>query len=271
MTAHIGPNHRLSVAKTLRSQTHALYAGALGATAAPVRADVEIFTFGNGAGIGVFYVDDVLSPAQHQHALWIELVVDDIPQTVARLTELGMRPFDYFDKAHHYFQAPGGQVFRLASHLETARGRAIGDGAGTIVATIDVAAAPERAIDALTTKDVETWWGAPDLYRFVDWRADRKVGGSWHVIVRMNGQDLPAGGTFLAVAPREVVQTRRYDWDHPTLGRRDTTVTYRCAPITGGTRMIVVHTGFAGAPTAEAEHAVGWERTLDFLARYLRS
>jgi hypothetical protein len=115
--AQIGLNHRLSVARPLKEQTRALYAGVLGATTKSPRPEVEIFRFANGSAIGVFYLEpsEALTPAQHLNALWLEFEVDDLPGTIAGLAKLGIRPFDYFDQEHHYFQAPGGQVFRLAA------------------------------------------------------------------------------------------------------------------------------------------------------------
>jgi hypothetical protein len=56
----------------------------------------------------------VLSPAQHLHAVWLEFEVDDVDRVRNELARLGIEPFDYEDQAHPYFQAPGGQVFRLA-------------------------------------------------------------------------------------------------------------------------------------------------------------
>ena|SRR5712692_6236989 len=114
--AQIGLNHRLSVAKTFQKETRALYQGVLGATVQSPRPDLEVFTFANGSGIGVYYVDpgEALTPAQHMKAIWLEFEVDDEPAVIAGLEKLGMRAFEYFDKAHKYFQAPGGQVFRLA-------------------------------------------------------------------------------------------------------------------------------------------------------------
>jgi hypothetical protein len=116
--SQIGLNHRLSVANTFKRQTRALYEGVLGATVTLPRPDVEIFTFANGSGIGVFPVDPgkALTPEQHLRATWLEFEVEDEKTTAAKLEALGMRPFEYFDKAHEYFRAPGGQVFRIAQH-----------------------------------------------------------------------------------------------------------------------------------------------------------
>ena len=41
------------------------------------------------------------------------------PATKARLGELGIAPFEYNDRTHTYFQAPGGQVFRLAPRAQS--------------------------------------------------------------------------------------------------------------------------------------------------------
>ena len=89
------------------------------ATATSPRPEVEIFTFVNGSGIGVFFYvdpDQVLTPEQHLKAIWLEFEVEDENATAAKLEALGMRSFEYFDRAHKYLQAPGGQVFRLAQH-----------------------------------------------------------------------------------------------------------------------------------------------------------
>ena len=114
--AQIGLNHRLSVADTLRKETRALYEGVFGATVKSAGPKIDVYTFANGSGIGVYYVDSstALTPAQHMNALWLEFEVDDERDAAARLAKLGIKPFEYFDKQHQYFQAPGGQVFRLA-------------------------------------------------------------------------------------------------------------------------------------------------------------
>jgi hypothetical protein len=127
--ANIGNHHHLDVDERLRAQTRAVYERALGGRLTTLQhneavggavlspdTDVEIFTFDNGASIATFYVpaEQVLSPAQHLHAVWLEFEVDDVDRVRNDLAELGIEPFDYEDRAHPYFQAPGGQVFRLA-------------------------------------------------------------------------------------------------------------------------------------------------------------
>jgi uncharacterized protein YndB with AHSA1/START domain len=143
--------------------------------------------------------------------------------------------------------------------------------ADTLMASADLPASPEQVIAALLTTEVERWWGSPETYRMTGWNADLRAGGCWSVTMRTaDGRRLPASGRFLEIEmPRRIVQTRRCDWDHPTLGRRETTIAYLLEPVAGGTRLTICHGGFAGFADAAAEHADGWARTLAWLRRYL--
>lgn len=148
--------------------------------------------------------------------------------------------------------------------------RAVTDGE-TVLATMDMAATPERIFRALTTAETETWWGAPDTYQATAWQSDLHVGGLWSVGIRLaDGTVFPASGEYREIdAPRRVVLTRRYDWDYPEFGRRDTTVTYLLDPIADGTRVTVRQDGFAGFRGAADHHAEGWEGFLKYLAKYV--
>lgn len=143
----------------------------------------------------------------------------------------------------------------------------------TIMASAEIAAPPERIFTALVTREVEQWWGSADTYRMADWSADLRVGGLWTVVVRTaDDRSLPAGGEFLEIeAPSRIVQTRAYAWDHPTLGRRQTTVAWLLQPIARGTRLTICHGGFAGLTEAAVEHAEGWGRVLAWLQAYVEA
>ncbi|KAA3451413.1 SRPBCC domain-containing protein [Mesorhizobium sp. SARCC-RB16n] len=143
----------------------------------------------------------------------------------------------------------------------------------TVFATADIRALPERVFRALSTDEVELWWGSAGTYRMADWSADLRIGGHWNVVFRTaDGKDMPASGEFLEIeAPRRIVQTRTYDWDHPTLGRRQTTVAWLLQPIARRTRLTICHGGFAGLHEAATEHAEGWARVLAWLQAHVEA
>ena len=144
--------------------------------------------------------------------------------------------------------------------------RAVTDGE-TVLATADIAMTPERVFRALNTDEVESWWGSEDTYHMTNWAADLRVGGRWSVVPRTaDGSTTPASGQFLEIeGPRKIVFTRKYDWDFPVLGRRETTVTYLLEPIEMGTRVTVRQDGFNGLEEPARLHTEGWERVLGWL------
>jgi uncharacterized protein YndB with AHSA1/START domain len=139
---------------------------------------------------------------------------------------------------------------------------------GVILASVEIAAPPERVYRALTDSDeVVRWWGSPDTYRLESFTADLRVGGQWRSRGRaVDGKPFQAEGEFLEVdPPHRLVQTWIPDWA-PGL---KTTLTYRLEPIPGGTRVTVRHVGFGEHRAAFEGHARGWERVLGFLHEYL--
>lgn len=153
---------------------------------------------------------------------------------------------------------------------ESSTPRSVTDGE-TVLATMDMAAAPERIFRALTTREIEAWWGSPDTYQATAWRSDLRLGGKWSVDIRLADESVfPASGEYLKIdPPHRVVFTRRYDWDYPEFGRRETTVTYLLESITGGARVTVRQDGFAGFRGSADHHAEGWEGFLTYLAKYV--
>lgn len=47
-------------------------------------------------------------------AAWLEIKAKDVEAMKRRLVEFGVKEVDYPDKTRFFFQAPSGQVFRLA-------------------------------------------------------------------------------------------------------------------------------------------------------------
>lgn len=76
--------------------------------------DTELLRFANGFTIVVQYTDSALADVDLKKAIWLELQTDNPGDLAKKIESFGIHAFDYFDKDHFYFQAPGGQVFRVA-------------------------------------------------------------------------------------------------------------------------------------------------------------
>jgi hypothetical protein len=76
----------------------------------------DLFEFTDGFVVGLFYGDDseVLSEQDQLKATWLELKTSDPPSLRIRLLEFDVGPIEYADTSRFYFQAPGGQVWRVA-------------------------------------------------------------------------------------------------------------------------------------------------------------
>jgi uncharacterized protein YndB with AHSA1/START domain len=139
---------------------------------------------------------------------------------------------------------------------------------GSVLATVDVAASPERVFRALSDpKELVEWWGSPETYRAHTYHSDFRVGGRWRVEgTSATGQPYSVSGEFLDISPpRRLVQTWTYDWEanHPP-----TRLTYVLDGIAGGTRVTVHHEGFLTREGC-ASHGSGWERVLQWLESYV--
>lgn len=154
--------------------------------------------------------------------------------------------------------------------ISNAPARAIADvGTGTILASVEIAASPERVFRALTTDDITKWWGSPELYRTTEYTGDVRPGGHWRSAgVGADGKTFSVEGEFRVVEPpHTLVQTWRAAWD----GGNETTITYRLESIPGGTRLTLRHDGFADRVDSCRGHGEGWGRVLEWLRAHLTS
>lgn len=147
--------------------------------------------------------------------------------------------------------------------------RAIADvGSGTILATVEIGAPPERVFTALTSaEDVVKWWGSDDMYRTTEWTMPLTPGAPWKASGRgADGVPFSVEGEIVEVdAPRKLVWTWRPAWD----GGNTTTITYRLEPIEGGTRVTLRHEGFGDRHESCRSHGQGWERVLGWASAHL--
>jgi uncharacterized protein YndB with AHSA1/START domain len=151
--------------------------------------------------------------------------------------------------------------------------RALADlSAGSVVATVDIAATAGRVFKALTDpRELLQWWGSPETYQGRKWDTDFRVGGKWRVEGESAaGEPYAVFGEFLEIEPpRRLVQSWGYDWDHGK-DQPPTTLTYVLEDVPGGTRLTVRHEGFTG-PDGCASHATGWELVLGWLVAHVES
>jgi len=134
---------------------------------------------------------------------------------------------------------------------------------GLILATIDIAVAPERVFRAISSDEVSRWWGAPGVYQTTKWTGELRKGGAWRADGIGEHGPFHVGGTVLEVDPPHVLsQTWEPSWT-PGVATR---VIWRIAAIEGGSRLTIRHDGFTDAASC-ADHATGWERVLTWLGR----
>jgi uncharacterized protein YndB with AHSA1/START domain len=149
-----------------------------------------------------------------------------------------------------------------------AAARAVADVAeGRILASVEIAAPPERVFRALTSDEIVKWWGSDEMYRTTEFSADLRVGGKWRSLGRgADGTPFAVEGEYLELdPPRKVVQTWRPDWDAGSVS----TVTYLLEPTATGTKLTLRHDGFVGRAESCQSHSQGWPRVLGWLDAHL--
>jgi hypothetical protein len=121
----IGNHLKMTVSSALKTTTREFYGGLLGLKPIPSPAgNLDLYEFPGGFVLGLFFSDDraeLLTENDYLKATWLELKVDDLAGWKERLQKFGVTEIEYDDPSRFaepyprfFFQAPGGQVFRLA-------------------------------------------------------------------------------------------------------------------------------------------------------------
>ncbi len=144
--------------------------------------------------------------------------------------------------------------------------RAVADlSEGFILATVEIAAPPERVFRALASKEVCEWWVRPGVFDTREWTGDVRIGGQWRGSGIGNGRPFVLEGEFLEIdPPQKLVHT----WVAAGLPGGPTTVSYVLEPLDGGTRITLKHWGI-GVPQVCTATCVGWETSFERLAEIL--
>jgi uncharacterized protein YndB with AHSA1/START domain len=151
--------------------------------------------------------------------------------------------------------------------METGSARAVADLAeGMLLASVDVAASPERVFRALTSpEDITVWWVRPGVFDTREWTGDVRVEGRWNASGVGGGRPYTLEGVFLEVdAPRRLSHT----WQGVGAPGAPTTVTYLVEQGEGTTRITLRHAGFTSRETCLAT-CIGWETSFARLEELL--
>jgi uncharacterized protein YndB with AHSA1/START domain len=135
----------------------------------------------------------------------------------------------------------------------------------TVVASVEIAAPPERVFLALASREVVEWWVNPGVFDTREWSGDVRIGGRWRAAGMARGAPYTLEGEFLEVdPPRKLVQT----WHFEGAPGTPSTVTYLLEAIVDGTRLTVRHAGIA-SPEQRGNVGAGWKSSFDRLAEIL--
>src|SRR5215470_11426243 len=95
------------------------------------------------------------------------------------------------------------------SSVKNSPARAVADlSNGSILASVEIAAPPERVFHALSSKEIVDWWVRPGVFDTREWTGDVRVGGRWQATGVARGAPYTLEGEFLEVdPPRKLVQT----------------------------------------------------------------
>jgi uncharacterized protein YndB with AHSA1/START domain len=150
--------------------------------------------------------------------------------------------------------------------INTTEARAVADLAeGYVLASVEIAAAPERVFRALVSEEITAWWVRPGVFDTREWVGTVRVGGRWRAAGLTRGEPYVQEGEFLEIeSPRTLVHT----WDGAGTTTRPSTVTYLLERVDRGTRLTLRHVGFASRDRCQA-FAIGWETSFERLAEVL--
>ena len=136
---------------------------------------------------------------------------------------------------------------------------------GRVVASVELAASPERVFQALTSREIVDWWVNPGVFDTREWAGDVQVGGKWRASGIARGNPYTLEGEFVEVDPPRKLE---HTWHMVGAPGAPSTVSYLLEPITGGTRLTVQQSGVPTSDERERNRS-GWRTSFDRLAEIL--
>jgi len=118
MSVSLGENSKLTVFPSEREQIRKFYREVLECPVTRESEKIDVFRIGTTFHLGVVYEESALRIEDRLKSIWLELCTDHLEELKQKILEFGIKELEYWDKEHFYFQAPGGQVFRLVGRTE---------------------------------------------------------------------------------------------------------------------------------------------------------
>jgi len=112
-TVSLGEHSKLTASPSERDRIRKFYREVLGCTVTRESEKSDIFRIGAGLYLGVVYDSSALTAPEAQKSIWLELKTSHPEELRQKILSFGITGIEFWDKEHFYFQAPGGQVFRL--------------------------------------------------------------------------------------------------------------------------------------------------------------
>jgi len=109
-----GNHSSVIVPRNERERIRDFYVGVLGGTITKAQDERDFIRLGENFYVVFLYGDvtDDSSFLRTARSIWLELKSDNVEEMTRKILGFGVHQFDMPDP-HLYFQAPGGQVFRL--------------------------------------------------------------------------------------------------------------------------------------------------------------
>lgn len=109
-----GSNAQTFAPFSLRNKIRSFYTSILQCELIKTYESVDVVRFPGDFYLGISFRQDSLTDDEFLRATWLEIKTDDPSALKERVLGFGVKEIEYWDKEHFYFQAPGGQVYRIS-------------------------------------------------------------------------------------------------------------------------------------------------------------
>lgn len=118
ITASIGNHAKFTARPSERTSIRTFFQDVLGCTVTKRSNEIDFFRLGDNFFFAAIYDENALPETEAVKSIWLELKSDNPSALSQRIREFGVTELDTWEKDRLYFQAPGGQVFRVVGTNE---------------------------------------------------------------------------------------------------------------------------------------------------------